>query len=391
MMMMMMTLNSGHHHQSQQRHHQHQVQQQNGSNSNSSGNNPPHGCYNVYMLYQKEVYNTDHAYLQSMLDWLYTSIDSPYKFIIRNKCQVCLDAGPQSKTASKPSGGAPSSSIIHQSIRIQNLTSNNTNGVGFCTCQQSSNSDGSACNYFGCCTNNSSAWQAIQFNLKYLKEIYVDKRHKDTCVLVSRNPSSNASASATASLSQSTSNGTTPNNNVWKKCNPSNYQSFRTPYSLNHTVKKAYLLTILKFKEGGPSKLLNFIQSLDSLLATSTPSASSNNSNGNQSSVAAGAATAGSSSFKNVVYGGSMTSLSSGLGLGVTMGCLLQQQQPQQANIINTSNGRNVNFDNTNTNGSSANVTASAFKHRPSLQEYYRLAFFFLIPEKRNRGKKHAQ
>lgn len=173
--------------------------------------------YQVYLLYQKEVHNTDHSHLQSMLDWLYNSIDSPYKFIIRNKCLI---------PPLENSNSLDSIQILNLMHPIHQIsTTSMTNSI-------------------------TAEWPQIQFNLKHLKEIYVDKRHKDTCILVSRNPS-----------------GTGTNSNyVWKKANPSNYQSFRTAYSMNSSYKKAYLLTILKFKEG-PPRLLQFIQSLDSILA----------------------------------------------------------------------------------------------------------------------------
>jgi hypothetical protein len=172
--------------------------------------------YNVYLIYQKEVYNCDHSFLQSMMDWLYSSVDSPYKFRFRNKAFI---------------------NINHQGIQIQkdnllaSLTLSGETGGG---------------------PRELSNWKSINFNLKHLKEIYVDKRHKDTCVLVSK---------------VSSSSSTPPTNNyVWKASNPSNYQSFRSPYSLNSAYKKSYLLTIIKFKEG-PSRLLQSIQSLDNILA----------------------------------------------------------------------------------------------------------------------------
>ncbi|CAF0708142.1 unnamed protein product [Brachionus calyciflorus] len=158
--------------------------------------------YSVYLLYQKEVYSSDHSFLQSMMDWLYTSSDSPLKFYFRNKAQV---------------------NIAHNGILIRKDTSLNTS------------------------SNENSHWSQIYFNFKHLKEIYVDKRHKDTCVLVSKVSSS------------------TTSNYVWKKTNPSNYQSFRSAYSLNSAYKKTFLLTILKFKDG-PSRLLQTIQLLDSVL-----------------------------------------------------------------------------------------------------------------------------
>lgn len=156
----------------------------------------------VYLLYQKEVYNCDHSFLQSLMDWLYSSNESPFKFIVRNKALI---------------------KINRYGIIIQK--ENNAFNI-----------------------NDESNWTHIHFNLKHLKEIYVDKRHKDTCVLVSK-------------VSQNSCS-----NYVWKKTNPSNYQSFRSPYGLNNAFKKAYLLTIIKFKDG-PSKLLQTIQLLDSILA----------------------------------------------------------------------------------------------------------------------------
>ena len=172
--------------------------------------------YQVYLIYQKEVYNCDHSFLQSMMDWLYSSVDSPYKFRFRNKAFI---------------------NINHQGIQIQKdniLASLTLSGETSGGPRELSN------------------WKSINFNLKHLKEIYVDKRHKDTCVLVSKVSSSSSTPPA--------------NNYVWKASNPSNYQSFRSPYSLNSAYKKAYLLTIIKFKEG-PSRLLQSIQSLDNILA----------------------------------------------------------------------------------------------------------------------------
>lgn len=179
--------------------------------------------YNVYLLYQKEVYNCDHSFLQSMMDWLYSSVDSPYKFRFRNKAFI---------------------NISHFGILIQKdnlLATLVPQSPGANEAESSSSSSASA----------SSNWSSINFNLKHLKEIYVDKRHKDTCVLVSK---------------VSSSSPTLPNNYVWKAANPSNYQSFRSPYSLNNAYKKSYLLTIIKFKEG-PGRLLQSIQLLDSILA----------------------------------------------------------------------------------------------------------------------------
>lgn len=158
----------------------------------------------VYLLYQKEVYNCDHSFLQSLMDWLYSSNESPFKFIVRNKAVI---------------------RISRYGIIIQKES-----------------------NAFNMSDEQSNCWTHIHFNLKHLKEIYVDKRHKDTCVLVSKVSPSSCS------------------NYVWKKTNPSNYQSFRSPYGLNSAFKKSYLLTIIKFKDG-PSKLLQTIQLLDSILA----------------------------------------------------------------------------------------------------------------------------
>lgn len=180
----------------------------NQSTHNSTMNNPLQIQYNdpgnsVYLLYQKEVYNCDHSFLQSLMDWLYSSNESPFKFIVRNKALI---------------------KINRYGIIIQK--ENNAFNMN----------------------DESSNWTHIHFNLKHLKEIYVDKRHKDTCVLVSKvSPNSGS-------------------NYVWKKTNPSNYQSFRSPYGLNNAFKKSYLLTIIKFKDG-PSKLLQTIQLLDSILA----------------------------------------------------------------------------------------------------------------------------
>ena len=140
------------------------------------------GGYNVYLLYQKEVFNTDHSYLQSMLDWLYTSVDSPYKFIIRNKCLAHLNPN---------------------CIHVQNtLLSINSSSAA-------SNSSNSTLLATGV-----PEWHAITFNLKHLKEIYVDKRHKDTCVLVSRH---NASSPATSNQSQRQQSSLINSNYVWKR------------------------------------------------------------------------------------------------------------------------------------------------------------------------------
>ncbi len=166
-----------------------------------------------------QVYNSDHAFLQSMMDWIYTSTDSPYKFIFRNRAFININHY----------------GIVLQKDKSALPSSNNSSSVSSCTLAADS--------------NESSNWNTIHFNLKHLKEIYVDKRHKDTCVLVSK-------------VSSSSSN----NIYVWKKTNPSNYQTFRSPYALNNAYKKSYLLTIVKFKDG-PSRLLQSIQLLDSVLA----------------------------------------------------------------------------------------------------------------------------
>lgn len=179
----------------------------------------------VYLLYQKEVYNCDHSFLQSLMDWLYSSNESPFKFIVRNKAIIKINRY---------------GIIIQKEPNAFNM-------------------------------NDDSNWTHIHFNLKHLKEIYVDKRHKDTCVLVSK-------------VSQSSGS-----NYVWKKTNPSNYQSFRSPYGLNNAFKKSYLLTIIKFKDG-PSKLLQTIQLLDSILADynkqeDNPSTRNLNNNSNNNSM----------------------------------------------------------------------------------------------------------
>ncbi|RNA20860.1 hypothetical protein BpHYR1_006269 [Brachionus plicatilis] len=159
--------------------------------------------YSVYLLYQKEVYSSDHSLLQSMMEWLYTSVDSPLKFSIRNKAQV---------------------NITHNGILIQKECSANSRHKA-----------------------DANTWNHIFFNFRHLKEIYVDKRHKDTCVLVSK------------------VSGSTQSNNIWRKSNPSNYESFRFAYAMNKAYKKSFLLTILKFRDG-PTRLLQSIQLLDSVL-----------------------------------------------------------------------------------------------------------------------------
>jgi hypothetical protein len=165
--------------------------------------------FNVYLLYQTEVHHSDHSFLQSMMDWIYTTTnDSPFKYMFRNKAIININNG---------------------GIFIQRDTFNEAD---LNTTQTQTN------------------WTRIHFNLKHLKEIYVDKRHKDTCVLVSKVVLSSAGVNS---------------NYVWKKANPTNYESFRSPYALNNAYKKSYLLTIIKFKDG-PSRLLHSIQILDSVL-----------------------------------------------------------------------------------------------------------------------------
>jgi hypothetical protein len=174
-------------------------------------NNESFPGYNVYLLYQKEVYDCGHAFLQSMMDWLYTASDSPYKFMFRNKALINF--------------GKSDISLIKDNSPVNHINMTNINNE-----------------------NEASNWTNIHFNLKYLKEIYVDKRHRDTCVLVSK-----------VTMGQSS-------NYVWKKCNPSNYQTFRSPYALNNAFKKSYLLTIIKYKDG-PGRLLQSIQLLDNILS----------------------------------------------------------------------------------------------------------------------------
>ena len=111
--------------------------------------------YSIYILYQQEVKNVDHVYLQSMMDWIYMTIDSPYKFKHRNNALLAMS----------------------------------NYGIGFKRSPSASDSDSIVAN----------SWDAINFKLKHLKEIYVDKRHKDTCVLVSKISSSSF------------------NNYIWKK------------------------------------------------------------------------------------------------------------------------------------------------------------------------------
>ncbi len=96
--------------------------------------------YPVYILYQKEVLNIDHISLQAMMDWLYMGMDSPYKFRLRNQAFLML----------------------------------NNFGIGFKQVDQYTSLKGQ------------TPWDLVMFRLKNLKEIYVDKRHKDTCVIVSK-------------------------------------------------------------------------------------------------------------------------------------------------------------------------------------------------------------
>ena len=159
--------------------------------------------YSVYLLYQKEVYTCEHSFLQAMMEWLYASQESPLKFYFKNKAQV---------------------HITHNGILVQKentISSRNKADI--------------------------ATWNHVFFNFRHLKEIYVDKRHKDTCVFVSKVSSS------------------TQSNNVWRKSNPSNYESFRFANPVNKGYKKSFLLTILKFKDG-PTRLLQSIQMLDSVL-----------------------------------------------------------------------------------------------------------------------------
>ena len=150
--------------------------------------------YGVYILYQKELHNCDHIYLQSMMDWIYLGNDSPYKFKNRNQAVLYL----------------------------------NNSGVTLSN-------------------ENTISWDTITFKLKHLKEIYVDKRNKDTCVLVSK--------ISVSSLP----------NYVWKKANQTNFSQFKPSLTELKANKKNYLVTVIKFKEGH-SKLLQSIQYLDKIL-----------------------------------------------------------------------------------------------------------------------------
>jgi hypothetical protein len=224
-----------------------EILQLNNNNNNSNNNiinnnNNDNTGFTVYILYQKEVQNTDHGLLQSMMDWIYMSNDSPYKYVSRNK------------------------SVL--SINNYDITLHKDSNIKSAKPPPPNNDQ-----------TESSLWTSINFNLKYLKEIYVDKRHKDTCVLVSK-----------------VSSSTKPTNNVWKKSNPSNYQPFKSLYSnlntsgANNNSKRSYLLTVLKFKDG-PSKLLQSIQMLDRVLTNfdtkqeaNNNTTTTNNNNNNQKS-----------------------------------------------------------------------------------------------------------
>ena len=150
----------------------------------------------VYMLYQKEVQNIEHSFLQTLLDWIYNSNDSIYKYKHRNKAYL---------------------SVTRNGILLEQ--------------------DDRSFEDF--------KWGSIVFSLKHLREIYVDKYHKDTCVLVSKI-------------------STTTYNNIWNKVNRNIYQSFQSLSSINKS-NKSYLITVLKFKEGS-NKLLFSIQKLDQIL-----------------------------------------------------------------------------------------------------------------------------
>ena len=167
--------------------------------------------YAVFLLYQKEVQNADHAYFQSMLDWLHVANDSPYKLRSRNTASM---------------------SISSNGVQLRNEFS-----------------------YENELYQQLNSWHTINFKLKHLKEIYVDKRHKDTCVLVSKISSS------------------TLINYVYKQANPFEFQEFlddnNNSNNNNQAIKKkSYLITVLKFREG-PIKLLQLIQNLDKILSSS--------------------------------------------------------------------------------------------------------------------------
>jgi hypothetical protein len=89
--------------------------------------------YSIYLLYQKEVFNCDHAFLQSLMDWLYMTNDSPLKYMVRNKAFL---------------------SISRSGILIQKEEALKSESFDY----------------------TPTSWGSINFNLKHLKEIYVDKR-----------------------------------------------------------------------------------------------------------------------------------------------------------------------------------------------------------------------
>ena len=92
-----------------------------------------------------------------------------------------------------------------------------------------------------------NTWDIIHFKLKHLKEIYVDKRHKDTCVLVSKiSPSSLG-------------------NCVWRRANPANFTQFKPAAAQSKAGGRSFLVTVIKFREGH-GQLLQSIQSLDRIL-----------------------------------------------------------------------------------------------------------------------------
>jgi hypothetical protein len=92
-----------------------------------------------------------------------------------------------------------------------------------------------------------NTWDIINFKLKHLKEIYVDKRHKDTCVLVSKISPSSLS------------------NYVWKRANPGNFTQFKPAVAQSKASGRSFLVTVIKFKEGH-GQLLQSIQTLDRIL-----------------------------------------------------------------------------------------------------------------------------
>lgn len=181
--------------------------------------------YGVYILYQKELQNCDHIYLQSMMDWIYLGNDSPYKFRSRNQAYLYLN---------------------NSGVTLSN--ENPDKGI----------------------LNGTVSWDLITFKLKHLKEIYVDKRNKDTCVLVSKISVSSFS------------------NYVWKKANQINFSQMKPSMENLKANKKNYLVTVLKFKDGH-GRLLESIQYLDKILnslnssspESVTSAGSDNNSNNN--------------------------------------------------------------------------------------------------------------